>query len=277
MKTKAFDAHFHIIDPRFPLVSNQGYMPPAYTATEYSEATKGFSHLDVQGGAVVSGSFQLYDQDYLVDAIKQLGKGSYVGVTQLPLDEPVDKNRIRELNNLGVRAIRYNITRGVAASTEDIRKQALEMYRISNWHAEFYIDTALLADQEHFALLGSLPVVSIDHVGFSALGLSNLIRLLKHRKDAALPSAVKLTGFGRYLGSPEELRNSLLALFREFPETLIWGSDLPSTRARVPFDEPSAVSLIHECAQEVCSSEAAVTVLLQNIYWDNAERLYLHS
>jgi predicted TIM-barrel fold metal-dependent hydrolase len=225
----------------------------------------------------VSGSFQLYDQDYLVDAIKQLGKGSYVGVTQLPLDELVDENRVKELNKLGVRAIRYNITRGVAASTEDIRKQALEMYRISNWHAEFYIDTALLADQEHFALLGSLPVVSIDHVGFSALGLSNLIRLLKHRKDAALPSAVKLTGFGRYLGSPEELRTSLLALFREFPETLIWGSDLPSTRARVPFDEPSAVSLIHECAQEVCSSEAAVTVLLQNIYWDNAERLYLHS
>ena len=35
------------------------------------------------GGAVVSGSFQGFDQSYLLDALDQLGP-SFVGVTQLP-------------------------------------------------------------------------------------------------------------------------------------------------------------------------------------------------
>lgn len=30
-----FDAHFHIIDYRFPLVANQSYLPHAFTVTDY--------------------------------------------------------------------------------------------------------------------------------------------------------------------------------------------------------------------------------------------------
>ena len=30
-----FDAHFHIIDPRFPLVPNRGYLPDRYTVSDY--------------------------------------------------------------------------------------------------------------------------------------------------------------------------------------------------------------------------------------------------
>ena len=39
--------------------------------------------LDVAGGAVVSGSFQAYDQTYLVDALQRLGDG-FVGVAKVP-------------------------------------------------------------------------------------------------------------------------------------------------------------------------------------------------
>ena len=30
-----FDAHFHIVDPRFPLVPNRGYLPDRYTVSDY--------------------------------------------------------------------------------------------------------------------------------------------------------------------------------------------------------------------------------------------------
>ena len=56
-----FDAHLHIIDPRFPLVPNGGYIPPAFTVEDYLART---THLGVVGGAVVSGSFQGFDTSY---------------------------------------------------------------------------------------------------------------------------------------------------------------------------------------------------------------------
>ena len=77
---EVFDALFHIIDPRFPLVPNHGYVPERYIARDYVERTEEYN---LKGGAVVSGSFQAFDQDYLVNALGRLGSG-FVGVTQLP-------------------------------------------------------------------------------------------------------------------------------------------------------------------------------------------------
>ena len=53
-----FDAHLHVIDPRFPLIGNDGYLPPPFTVEDYRVRT---SALGVTGGAVVSGSFQGFD------------------------------------------------------------------------------------------------------------------------------------------------------------------------------------------------------------------------
>ncbi len=109
----------------------QGFVPDEFTASDYWAATRQFRTLDVQvlcypgcacrdytlrahdgqgvqGGAVVSGSFQLYDQEYLHDALGQLGaicghgaSGNspdrrFVGVTQLPLDRPIDGETVRQ-------------------------------------------------------------------------------------------------------------------------------------------------------------------------------------
>ena len=77
---RVFDGHLHIIDPRFPLVPNKGYLPNPFTVENYLEKTK---TLDIVGGAVVSGSFQAFDQSYLTAGLERLGP-SFVGVTQLP-------------------------------------------------------------------------------------------------------------------------------------------------------------------------------------------------
>ena len=50
-----FDAHLHVIDPRFPLTPNQGYVPEPFTVDDYRART---AAMNVIGGAVVAGSFQ---------------------------------------------------------------------------------------------------------------------------------------------------------------------------------------------------------------------------
>ena len=112
MKQKYFDCHFHIIDKNFPVVANQGFMPDAFTGEDYLARVK---EIDLCGGSVVSGSFQAFDQSYLFHALKVLGP-TFVGVTQVP--QTISDKELRELNDAGVRAVRFNVKRG---GSEDIR------------------------------------------------------------------------------------------------------------------------------------------------------------
>ena len=126
-----FDAHFHVIDPRFPLVPNQGFLPEPFTVSDYRSRVAG---LDVVGGAVVSGSFQAYDQTYLVDALAQLGPG-FVGVANVPSD--ISDDEVLALAEAGVRAFRVNLFRG-----GDVAQVALapRLYELAGWHLEVYLD-----------------------------------------------------------------------------------------------------------------------------------------
>lgn len=101
-----FDAHLHIIDYRFPLLANQSYLPDEFTVVDYLKIAK---PLHIIGGAVVSGSFQAFDQTYLVNALHALGP-NFVGVTQLPAT--ANNEQIIELNEQGIRGIRFNLKRG---------------------------------------------------------------------------------------------------------------------------------------------------------------------
>ena len=114
---KLFDSHLHIIDPRFPLVENNGYIPDPFIVEDYLSRV---TPLGVASGAVVSGSFQAFDQSYLVDSLKLLGS-DFVGVTQLPFT--VSNDELFSLNESGVRAVRFNLYRG--GSEEVSRMEAM--------------------------------------------------------------------------------------------------------------------------------------------------------
>jgi predicted TIM-barrel fold metal-dependent hydrolase len=45
---RVFDAHLHVVDPRFPLVPNDGYLPPEFTVSDYTRRAPG---LGVVGNA----------------------------------------------------------------------------------------------------------------------------------------------------------------------------------------------------------------------------------
>jgi len=217
---RLFDAHFHIIDPRFPLVPNHGYLPDRYTTRDYLERTKDYR---LCGGALVSGSFQAFDQDYLVNALARLG-AAFVGVTQLPVT--VSDEDLAELDLAGVRGLRFNLRRGGSEHVRHLEAMALRVHERVGWHVELYVDSSELAGLK--SLLRELPAVAIDHLGLSRAGFDDLLEL------AAAGVRVKATGFGRV---DFDVRAALQDLYAANPSCLMFGTDLPSMRAARPYSD----------------------------------------
>lgn len=248
-----FDAHLHIVDPRFPLVENNGYLPDPFTVDDYREAN---AHLTphgfaVRGGAVVSGSFQAFDQGYLVEALAQLGPG-FAGVTQLPVE--VEDQEIDRLHAAGVRAVRFNVARGGSAALDDLEHLAQRVHDRAGWHAELYIDARTI-DDDLARRIAALPAVSIDHLGMHEDGLPQLLRLVEQGVK------VKATGFGRIDMDPAR---TLAAIVDVDPTALMVGTDLPSTRARRPF-RPEDLALIRDTLPTEHQSA---------VFWQNAAEFY---
>src|SRR5699024_6972240 len=105
-RAKIFCSHFHITNLDCPFGETDASTPTSYVTLDYQRET---TNLNVQGGAIVSGSFQGFDQGYLLKALKQMGP-TYCGVTQLPFT--VTDDEILELHNKGIKALRFNAKRG---------------------------------------------------------------------------------------------------------------------------------------------------------------------
>lgn len=238
---RIFDAHFHIIDYLFPIIESQGYMPPSYDAAAYSEETK---DLAIKGGAIVSGSFQGFDQTYLLDSLKQLGP-AFCGVTQLPYT--VSDEEIEALHKNGVRALRFNIKRGGSEDLSKLDYFARRVHELVGWHSELYIDAKELP--EITATIEKLPAISIDHLGLSEEGLPHLLKLV----DKGV--RVKATGFGRV---ELNVQKALQEIYSINPDALMFGTDLPSTRAKRPF-KVADITLIQQLFDEQASDKILYT------------------
>ena len=247
MHTGIFDTHFHIIDPRFPVMENQGFLPPVFTVDDYRARTAG---LDIQAGTVIAGSFQGTQTEYMYDALSKLGP-TFVGVIQVPAT--VTDEEILRLNAAGVRAVRFNLYRGGSAGIEDLDRLARRVHDVAGWHAELYADASKLDDV--FETIANLPRVTIDHLGMTPGGMPHLLKL------AERGAKVKATGFGRTeVDVPAALRDLAAAN----PECLMFGSDLPSQRARRPF-APSDMDLVRDVLGDP---------LARRVFWDNAAAFY---
>jgi len=242
-----FDCHCHIIDPRYPIIQNQGYTPPVYTLADYRRDSQ---PLGVTAGAIVSGSFHGNDQSYLRALLPQLGP-RWVGVTQLASN--TSDEEIASLTRIGVRATRFNVYRGQVDSVDDAVALAQRVHTIGRWHAEMYADAAAL--RPHVAKLSKLPKLVIDHMGMTAAGLPVILDLV----DAG--ARIKATGFGRVA---MDVPKALEAITRRSPDALMFGTDLPSTRAKRPF-EPADIRLV----KRVLGPELARKAL-----WSNAVATY---
>jgi len=130
---------------------------------------------------------------------------------------------------------------------------ARRVFDLVGWHVELYVDAREL-DDLHGTVM-RLPAVSIDHLGLSKEGFPTLLRL------AEKGIRVKATGFGR-VDFP--VSQALQAIHAANPQALMFGTDLPSTRAPRPF-ETNDITLIVDALGE----EGAELAL-----WRNATSFY---
>lgn len=244
---RLFDSHLHIIDPAFSMRANEGFLPEPFSVAQYLDRV---TSLDVAAGAVVSASFQGFDQRYLLAALERLGP-TFVGVTQLPAS--ASDAEIVRLSSAGVRGVRFNLRRGGSESIDRLETFAFRLHELVGWHVELYAGVSDLVELR--PVLERLPAVSIDHLGLSAAGLPVLLQLVE------VGVKVKATGFGRV---DFDVRDILRGVHSVDPSALMFGTDLPSTRARRPFDDHD-VDLILETLGE---SEA------NRVLWGNASAFY---
>lgn len=217
---KLFDSHFHIINPKFPLVENNGYLPPQFNVNDYLEATSAY---EVIGGSVVSGSFQAFDQEYLIEALQTLGN-NFVGVANIPFN--VTNEEINRLSKANIVAVRFNVKRGGSEKIEHIEKLSNYLFDEYGWHTELYIDSNDLSSLKK--VLQNIPKFSIDHLGLSETGLKDLYYWVEKGIK------VKATGFGRI---DFDALKAMKVINNINPEALMFGTDLPSTRAKIPFSD----------------------------------------
>jgi len=242
-----FDSHFHIIDHRFPLTPNNGYLPDDLVCSDYRTQT---SRYDLRGGAIVSGSFQAFDQSYLLDALQTLGP-LFVGVTQLPAS--VSDQEIRDLDSAGVRAVRFNLKRGGSEDVRHLDAMARRVHDLVGWHVELYVDSRELSGL--FDTLAALPAVCIDHLGLVREGFGILLKL------AERGIRVKATGFGRV---DFDVPTALRALYAANPHALMFGTDLPSTRAPRPYADSDFLLVAETLGEEAARA----------VFFDNAADFY---
>lgn len=245
---KIFDSHFHIIDTDFPIVENDGYTPSSFTVEDYSTTKE---RLNIVGGAIVSGSYQGFDQTYLINALEKLGP-NFVGVTHLPA--AISDSRILQLHELGIRAVRFNVERGGSAKLDELQYFSARIDELVGWHTELYIDSNAI--EELLPTLKKIKKVSIDHLGISKEGFPNLLKFVKAGGN------VKASGFGRTDMDVVKAMKEIVAIR---PDALMFGTDLPSTRVEKAFKKQDVDLIINNFDEEQA----------ENILYNNAYNWYL--
>ena len=244
---KVFDSHFHIIDANFPLVANQGFLPDYYSVGDYRERTRDYN---IVGGAIVSASFQGYDQTYLLAALEELGP-TFVGVAPLPME--VSDQELFRLDMAGVRAVRFNLQRYGLEGIENLERLAKRLYEMLGWHAEVYVDSTALSELR--IILGNLPLVSIDHLGLSKAGYSDLLYLVENGVR------IKATGFGRV---DFDVKRAIKEIISINENALMFGTDLPSTRVLDPYADEDFLMIAESIGEK----------LAKKVFYENAINFY---
>ena len=134
-----------------------------------------------------------------------------------------------------------------------MESMARRVHKLLGWHTELYVDSTELADL--FDTLVSLPAVSVDHLGLSKAGFPTLLKL------AEKGVRVKATGFGRV---DFDVRPALSDLYAANPWALMFGTDLPSTRAPRPYQDADYTLVLETLGEEKAA----------NVFYKNAVDFY---
>lgn len=269
----ACDTHCHVFGPaaQFPYAPERSYTPPDAPLAKY------LAMLDTLGcdrGVLVQGSAHGRDNAAMLDALeRQPERLRGVAVA----DRDTAAATFGTWDALGVRGLRFNhffrdgqlhYRGGVPLEDAKILSPVL---RDLGWHLQLWIDVKDLPATIPILKEIGLPVV-IDHMGrtdaqagVAAPGFQALLRLLGEGG-----CWVKLSGAHRVSHqAPDypDARALHVALVKENPEQLVWGSDWP--HPRMEDEMPNAGHLL-DLFNEWTEDDA----IRRRILVDNPAKLY---
>jgi predicted TIM-barrel fold metal-dependent hydrolase len=260
------DAHFHVYDSRFPAAPNASLVPQDALVSDYEKLR---NRLGFQRSVVVQPSTYGTDNACLLEALRVLGERAR-GIAVV--DTSVSDQELKDLNQAGIRGIRFNLGRAGATTVEMIEPLSKRVAEFG-WHIQVHMsgnDIAKNAD-----LLGRLPVtVVFDHLGripqpdgirHPAFAVVNAL-LEQGKAYTKLSSIYQDTVIGP--PSYEDMGAVAKAYIKAAPERVLWASDWPHPSPG-KFGRPNDATLMDLCA-EWAGDEAT----RQKIFVDNAAKLY---
>jgi predicted TIM-barrel fold metal-dependent hydrolase len=267
------DCHFHVFGPaeRYPYGADLRYPPPLAPLSEYLALAR---RLGFERFVFVQPSAYGRDNACMLDAMREVG-AKCRGIVDV--DENVSDAQLEQLNAVGVRGVRINVSpvrppeQGFAAKLlpriEKLDARCAEI----GWQLDFLLPgwltaelmTTLRALRSEFTLAHMGMFLARD--GVMQRGFQQLLALLRSGNGRCW---AKLTGVYRMSTAPgfTDAVSMARALIDAAPDRIIWGSDYPHLSFA---DKVGSVELFNLLAQ--WAPDEAVR---QKILVDNPRRLF---
>lgn len=259
----AVDCHLHV----FPagdaarLVAARAYDPWACELADYRRAQRA---LGATRAVLVQPSVYGTDNDALLRALSSDSDGLRGVVVA---GDDVDAEQLSEWHEVGVRAVRLNLTQPGGVDAAEVRRLAPRL-RALGWHVQVVSRAGMLVEHMGWLEDTGCPIV-VDHFGLpdTAAGPTSpsFIALVDRLRGGQW--WVKLSGHYRTAPDPADLLPFAHVLLEANPQRLVWGSDWPHP------DHYACMPTLADLA-DALRLWTADAPTLRRVAVDNAETLY---
>lgn len=270
----AVDAHCHVFGPadRFPYHPKRKYTPCDAPKEKLFELR---DYLGFSRNIIVQASCHGSDNAALVDALEASGDLAR-GVSVLSSD--VTDHELSQLNNAGVRGVRFNFVKRLVDSTpRQVFIDLADRVKAFDWHIVVYFESPDLVELRPFIeSLAKDQVVVVDHMGRPDVSLGP-----ESAEFGAFMSLLdENTNIWTKVSCPERLTQQppdysdvvpfAKTLVEAFPNRVLWGTDWPhpNMKSHTP-DDGALVDVIPLIAE---TEELRKKLLVENpmrLYWNS--------
>ena len=270
----AVDAHCHVFGPadRFPYHPKRKYTPCDAPKEKLFELR---DYLGFSRNIIVQASCHGSDNAALVDALEASGDLAR-GVSVLSSD--VTDHELSQLNNAGVRGVRFNFVKRLVDSTpRQVFIDLADRVKAFDWHIVVYFESPDLEELRPFIeSLAKDQVVIVDHMGRPDVSLgpeSAEFGAFMALLDESTNIWTKVSCPERLTQQPPDYTDVVpfaKALVEAFPNRVLWGTDWPhpNMKSHTP-DDGALVDVIPLIAE---TEELRKKLLIENpmrLYWNS--------
>jgi 2-pyrone-4,6-dicarboxylate lactonase len=268
----AVDAHCHVFGPgaAFPYAPERKYTP-CDASKDHLWALRDW--LGFERNVIVQATCHGADNRAVVDALRASG-GRARGVATVRAD--VTDAELRELDDAGVRGVRFNFVKRLVDTTPpDVLMAIARRVAPLGWHVVIYFEARDLPELYDF--FASLPTtVVVDHMGrpdvtkpVDGPEFELFVRLMRERSNVwskvSCPDRLSVTGPPHY----DDVVPFARRLVETFPDRVLWGTDWPHPNLKTHM--PDDGRLVDFVPRIATTPELQRRLLVDNplhLYWE---------